>query len=345
MMISGRSTMRLSLASAFPPATAWRDRDSVGATLSGDEVATNVLTDDDVRERLPAAVAVDVARRLLVDAYRGELVAPPRLHADLGGTDLVFTAGGHAGGPVGFRVYGTWQGDSDQAVLVWDAAGRLLVCVVGHELGARRTGALGGAAVDALARADADEIAVVGSGRQAWTQLWAASAVRRPAAVRVFSPDPGHRERFARRASDELGLPAGAVSGPREALHGAGVVLLATTSAAPVIEPEWIEPGTHVNTVGPKLRSAHETPVELVEAAAVVSSDSPTQAAAYGEAFFTERDLTNLGAILASDAVGRASDEDVTVYCSTGLAGSEVAMALALTGDDHAPDRAAGSDR
>ena len=290
---------------------------------TGGDDGTNVLTDDDVRERLTPSRAVRVARRLLVEAHRGELVAPPRTHADVGVTDLVFTAGGYADGPAGFRVYGTWDTDSDQAVLVWDARGRLLVCVIGSQLGARRTGALGGAAVDALARADAHEIAIIGSGRQAWAQLWAASEVRRAGAVRVFSPDPAHRERFARRASDELAVPAGAVPNPREAVRGAGIVLLATRSETPVIEPGWIEPGTHINTVGPKLRSAHETPVELVRDAAVVSSDSPAQAAAYDEAFFTERDLIPLGAILSGEAVGRASDEDVTVFCSTGLAGSE----------------------
>jgi ornithine cyclodeaminase/alanine dehydrogenase-like protein (mu-crystallin family) len=68
-----------------------------------------------------------------------------------------------------------------------------------HRGGARRaaarTGALGAAAVDALARADAEVVGIVGSGRQAWTQVWAATAVRAVAQVRVFSPTEAHRER------------------------------------------------------------------------------------------------------------------------------------------------------
>ena len=63
--------------------------------------------------------------------------------------------------------------------------------------------------------------------------------------------------------------------------------------------------------------------------AAVAVSDSPVQAAGYSESFFTERELLPLGAIIGG-AEGRRTDGDITVYCSTGLAGSEVAVAMAL---------------
>lgn len=289
-----------------------------------------ILFDDDVRARLGAGDAVQAARRALVDAYRGTLAAPPRLHAVLGENALVFTAGGYADGPVGFRVYGLWPGDSDQAVLVWDGDGRLRGCVVGHELGARRTGALGGVAVDALARPDASVVGIVGSGAQAWAQLWAISSVRRPSHVRVFSPTSENREAFARRATAELGLNAAACETAEEVVVGAEVVVLATRSKRPVVEAGWIGPGTHVTTVGPKLASAHETPPELADAAHVLVSDSPEQAAAYDAPFFTQRELTHLGAVVAGDRPGRSSEDEITLYCSTGLAGSELVLADAL---------------
>jgi alanine dehydrogenase len=289
-----------------------------------------ILHDDRVRAELTPALALAAARTALIDAHRGLLATPPRLHAQLGGTELVFTAGGHVGGLIGFRVYGTWPGDSDQAVLVWEPEGRLIGCVVGTELGARRTGALGAAAADALARPDASVVGIIGSGRQAWTQLWALTAVRRITRVRVFSPNATHRTGFAQRASADLGLEAAPVADSREAVQGAEIVVLATRARQAVVAPEWIEPGTHLTTVGPKTRSAHETPPELVRAAAVVVSDSPAQASAYYEPFFTQRALVHLGAVVCGDAPGRKTDSDITVYCSTGLAGSEVLMAKAL---------------
>ena len=289
-----------------------------------------VLLDADVRSQLDAAEALEAARRALIDAYRGRLAAPPRLHAELGENGLVFTVGGYVDGPVGFRVYGLWPGDSDQAVLVWDGTGRLSGCVVGNELGARRTGALGGAAVDALARPDSATVGIVGSGVQAWTQLWAISAVRSLSSVRIFSPTPDNREAFAGRALAELGLSAAACDTAQDAVADADIVVLATRAERPVVDAAWIRPGAHVNTVGPKLASAHETPTKLADAAAVVVTDSPDQAAGYGEPFFTSRPLTHLGAVLAGDAPGRTDDRDITLYCSTGLAGSEVVVAETL---------------
>jgi alanine dehydrogenase len=258
------------------------------------------------------------------------LAAPPRLRADFGENALVFTAGGYADGPVGFRVYGLWPDGSDQAVLVWEGNGTLAGCVVGRELGARRTGALGGAAVDALARANATTVGIVGSGAQAWTQLWAISAVRRLTEVRVFSPTPENRQAFARRTEAELELKARSCDTAEEAVADADLVVLATRSQRPVIEAGWIHPGTHVNTVGPKQASAHETPGELAEAADAVVRDSPEQAAAYGEPFFTRRELTHLGAVIAGVEAGRTGENDITLYCSTGLSGSEVLLARVL---------------
>ena len=289
-----------------------------------------VLFDDDVRARLGAADAVRAARRAVVDAHTGILAAPPRWRAELGGNALVITAGGYPGGPIGFRAYGLWPGESDQAVLVWGADGRLKGCVVGSELGARRTGALGGVAVDALARADAASVGIVGSGVQAWTQLWAIAAVRVLTRVRVFSPTRGHRETFASRAGADLHLEAAPCDSAEEAVADADLVVLATRSGRPVIESDWIRPGTHVTTVGPKVASAHETPRDLAERADALVSDSPEQAAAYGEPLFTDRVPVHLGAVAVGDHPGRTRATDITMYCSTGLAGSEVVLAESL---------------
>jgi ornithine cyclodeaminase/alanine dehydrogenase-like protein (mu-crystallin family) len=310
-----------------------------GAEARGEGVArgeraavTRLLFDRDVAAGLTPALAADAARRALVDAYEGHLQAPPRLGADLGDAGLVFTAGGYPGGTQGVRVYLTGVPDAEQVVLVWDGDGRLTGCIVGVELGARRTGALGAVAVDTLARADAATVAVIGSGTQAWAQLWALTALRAPRAVSVFSPTDRHRTAFAERARRELGLDAVAVASARAAVEPADIVVLATRSTDPVIDAAWVQEGTHVTTVGPKTVSAHEAPADLADRAAVVASDSPTQAAAYGEPSFTDRVLLHLGGIVSGALPGRTSPSDITLYVSTGLAGSEVVTAAALLG-------------
>jgi len=214
---------------------------------------------------------------------------------------------------------------------VWAADGHLAGLVVGEELGVRRTGALGAVAVDVLARPDATTVAVVGSGGQAWSQLWALTVVRDIAQVRVFSPNTSHRQVFAARARAELHLATSAVDDAASAVREADIIILATRSSTPVISAADVADGTHLTTVGPKFRSGHETPVELVAAAAIVTCDSPQQAAAYPEPFFTgSAPLVSLSDVLLGAIPGRQHRCDITVHCSVGLAGSEVLLAHSL---------------
>lgn len=289
-----------------------------------------LILDDEVAATLTAELAISAARRALCDAYSGRLCAPPRLRADIGQEGIVLTAGGYADGPRGARIYLAKRFSSDQAVLVWGDDGHLMGCVVGVELGARRTGALGGVAIDVLAEPDAEIAAVIGSGRQAWTQLWALSAIRRLRSVRIFSPTPGNRDSFTERARGQLNVDAHSAASPREAVEGADIVILASRAERPVIETSWVKPGAHINTIGPKTASAHEAPPELAARCRVVASDSPIQAESYGEALFTTEHLTHLGGILSGELKGRTSTSDTTLYVSTGLAGSEVVTAAAL---------------
>lgn len=280
-------------------------------------------------ERLPPAVAIDAARAAVVDAYRGTLTGGPRVRAPGGQGAFVFTVGGYSAdtGPVGFWVYGTGSEPVQQATLVWDRSRRLAAVITGDELGARRTRSDRRVAVDLLARPEAEVVGMIGAGVQAWTQLWALQAVRQVRAVRAFSRHSERREAFAARARAEFGVPVTAVGSAEEAVSAADIVVLATRSPEPVLDSSWVAPGAHISTVGPKTRSAHECPIEVATRAAVAVSDSPEQVGAYDEACFTDRPLTHLGAIAAGDAPGRTAAEDITFYLSTGLAGSEVAIA------------------
>jgi ornithine cyclodeaminase/alanine dehydrogenase-like protein (mu-crystallin family) len=103
-----------------------------------------------------------------------------------------------------------------------------------------------------------------------------------------------------------------------------------TRFRVPLIDAGWIEDGTHVTTIGPKTATAHEVPPELADRATVIAGDSRGQAHTYGEPFFiappgrpSRRDPRRRGA-------GRIGPDGITLYCTTGLAGSETALASAL---------------
>ncbi|MFR9676412.1 ornithine cyclodeaminase family protein [Streptomyces sp. TR06-5] len=294
-----------------------------------------LLGDEDVRARLDPATAVRAVRDALLAHHAGDLDAPPRARAPLGESDLVFTAGRLRGRPGlhGFRAYDA-AGAAEQLVAVWDSAtGALRAVVHGQELGVRRTGAIGAVAVDACARPGPVRVGLIGAGAQAWAQLWALRAVRPVAEVVVATRRPAAARDFARRAERAWGLPVRAVDGAETAVRGRDVVLVATSSPVPVLRAEWLEPGTHLTTLGPKTTARHEVPVELADRAAVTVTDSPAQLGAYPEPHvFHGRPIASLGAVLAGEERVRQRAEDVTVFCSVGLAGTEVAVAGTLSG-------------
>jgi len=173
----------------------------------------------------------------------------------------------------------------------------------------------------------------VGAGTQAWAQLWAVRAVRPVTSVTVAARRPERAAAFAERAAAELGLMVRAVTDVRDAISDQDVVVVATNSATPVFEADWIAPGTHVTTLGPKSVTRHEVPATLAERADVIFTDSAAQLAAYPEPhLFAGEPVASLGAVLAGAVAGRTSPEQITVFCSVGLAGTEVAVAAALSG-------------
>ncbi len=300
-----------------------------------------VLTDDDVRARLTPRVAVDWMREALAAASDGRLVAPPRTSTELGGGRLVFTTGALTGDWYGYRSYDTFgpgpvgQRDADQVVVVHEwSTGLVRGCVVGWELSPRRVGAIGAVAVDLLAAGQARSLGLVGTGRQAWTQVWAIAAVRPLAEVVVHSRDAARREAFAARVSDEAGIACRAVGSAREAVEGRDLVVLATSSPTPVVEADWLAPGTWVSTLGPKQVGRAEFGTELADWADVLVTDSPAQVDAYDPAFVLTGSPAAGSMVALGDLVtGRVPTPDAgrsVLFCSVGLAGTEAYLAARL---------------
>ncbi|WP_145906288.1 ornithine cyclodeaminase family protein [Kitasatospora viridis] len=291
-----------------------------------------LLSDADVRAHLSAERTVAAIRSALVEHHQGTLHAPARAHAELGDGALVFTVGRLAGqGVFGFRAYDTFVG-AEQLVALWSEQDASLRAVVhGRELGNRRTGAIGAVAADLLAKPGPVRVGLFGTGLQAWTQLWALTAVRPVTEVLVQSRNPANAEAFAARARAELGVEIRPAGSPEEAARERDVVITATNSSTPVLEAEWLAPGTHLTTLGPKFAQHHEIPVELAERGEVFCTDSLAQLNGYPDPhLFAGKPMAQLGALAAGDAPGRTSADQVTVFCSVGLAGTEVAVAAAL---------------
>lgn len=294
-----------------------------------------VLEDADLRNVDAARAAVSAVRAGVEAHGRGALVAPARHHVDFDTGALVFTIGGTAD-VAGFRVYDTFPGSADeQLVAVWDArTGVLEGIAVGDMVGALRTGALGALAVDLLSNPDSKRCGVLGSGRQALTQLLCASTVRSFDEVIVYSPTRENREHFATDAAELIGLPVRVAKTAEAAVRDVEVLICATSSLQPVFDPRWLAHGAHVNTVGPKFKNAHELPIEVAEEASLIATDSPQQIAAHGRGHFLSGHEAHDRVIDLAEILGRTrsplSVDGTTLFLSAGLAGTETLVAHEL---------------
>ncbi|MEX1254249.1 MAG: ornithine cyclodeaminase family protein [Dehalococcoidia bacterium] len=300
-----------------------------------------ILKDADVASLVSMSEAIDVIETALARKGRGQFVTPPRHYVPNKNGALVFTIGGDADeGAIGFRVYGAFAGGvrDSQVVAVFDAkTGALKGLVLGEVVGSMRTGAIGGVAMKHGARPDARVVGVIGSGEQARTQVEAAAAVRDLAEVRVYSRTPAHREAFAAKMSERLGLPVFAVPSAEEAVRSADIVVTATNSGTPLFDAALLSPGAHVNALGPTFAQRHELDAAVAERAASIFTDSPEQLRAYPEPSFLEGTphiarVSDLAGHVAGGAPIRSSGEDITLFLSVGLSGTEVVLAdLALS--------------
>lgn len=220
-------------------------------------------------------------------------------------------------------------------VVVDGRCGSPLAVLDGASLTALRTGAASGAATDLLARPEAKRAALFGAGVQGRTQLEAVCAVRRIEKAHVFDKDPRCAESFAREMSGPLNIEVEASASPSEAVRDADVVCTTTTSSSPVFADGDLKEGAHINAVGSYQPHVQEIPAETIARALVVVDQREAALAETGDLIIPlERGIIDeahirgeLGEIAAGTKGGRASDDQVTLFKSVGVAVQDLAAA------------------
>jgi alanine dehydrogenase len=182
-----------------------------------------------------------------------------------------------------------------------------------------RTAAVSAVATKNLAQPDASVLAIIGSGVQARSHLEALRLVRRFADVRVWSPR--HAEAFAQR------FDVRAMASAEDAVRGADVVVTATTSNTPVLNGEWLSPGTHINAVGAPRPDWRELDNEVLRRARVYVDSREAALKESGDVIAAGRIFAELGEVVAGMKPGRESAGEITLFKSLGLAVEDVATA------------------
>ncbi|MFD1512563.1 ornithine cyclodeaminase family protein [Halomarina rubra] len=298
------------------------------------------LTSEDVAGLADVADYVDAVRA----GYREQGPAEPRtklVNEEPPGMLTSYIAILPETGAMGGYTYAAGFGDADVHFMtpLFDAeSGKPLAMLDGASMNPFKTGAVGAVGIDALARTDAETLAIIGSGAQARGQLRAAATVREFSTVNVYSPTKENRESFASEMNGEIDAAVGAVASSDAAVEGADVVVTATNASEPVFDGDLLEPGTHVTAMGQYDPEKRELDARTIERATYVpdlharaTSDAGSFLQAMDEGVVTEDDIHgDLGAVLTGDVPGRQSDDEITVFDSGGTGIETVAAAYML---------------
>ncbi len=295
-----------------------------------------VLSQSDVRELLDLDRLVDALADAHAELSAGAASMPPRIaslvpeqEGLLGVMPAYLPSAGLACKLVTLFPHNRDRETHQAAILVFDPAnGSPLALMDGTYITATRTAAGSALATRLLAREDAHVLALIGTGVQARTHGRAIPRVRPIDEIRVAGRDPAKAAALA----EELGPSARAVESFEEAIRGADVVAAATHAVEPVVRREWLDPGTHVNSVGLNPSGRELDAATVDEATLVVESrDSalaPPPAGAPELVGVDPADVhADLGELVSGARPGRTSRDELTLYKSVGVAVQDAAAA------------------
>src|SRR5882762_2245993 len=228
-----------------------------------------LLTEDDVKAVVTMDDLIDTMTSALERFSTGRVVQPVRTVIAVTGDHGLFAAmpafiGGSrsregADQALGAKLVTVFGGNAARGldshlatiVLLDPETGALLALLDGRYITEARTAAVSAVSSRLLARRNAASLAIIGSGVQARSHLEALARVHTLRQATVWSPNAARREQFVAESQGQIGLRSGsrshptltAVDHPGEAVVGADVIVLVTSSPTPVVESGWVKPG------------------------------------------------------------------------------------------------------
>jgi len=292
------------------------------------------LSREDVERLLDVDAMLDALGKALIAFSAGITMVPPRVGIRVPDLGIMGTMPGYVPGvALEVKLVSVFPGNHEHALpshqgliaLFDESNGTPLAIMDGTYITAIRTGGTAAVSARALARKDAKVLAILGAGVQGASHLETLPRVRDFDEIRIASRDAGKAATLASRH------PLARVVGSFEdAVRGADVVACCTDAHEPVIRRDWLKPGVHVSSVGGTFGPEID-PATMAAARVFVewrgAATNPPPAGAHELQGMDAGKLTEVGEVLAGTRPGRLSEEEITVYKSTGHAVEDAATA------------------
>jgi len=288
----------------------------------------------DVESLLDVDAMLDALADVLVIYSSGAASVPPRTALRLGDRGLLGLMPGHVPGvALEAKLVTVFPANDEHGLpshqgliaLFDEITGSPLAVMDGTYITAIRTGGTAAVAARVLAREDAQVLAILGAGVQGLAHLETFPRIRDFKEIRIASRNADRAKDLAKRS-----LHARAVESFEDAVRGADVVACCTDARQPILRREWLKRGAHVSAVGGTF--GPEVDAETVRASRVFvewrgAVTNPPPAGAHELQGLDPEHVTEVGEVLAKKKPGRRSDDEITLYKSTGLAVEDAATA------------------
>jgi ornithine cyclodeaminase len=283
--------------------------------------------------------AIHALERGLVAEAEGNAKNMIKTHVEWDGSTL------HAIGAVfpGMGICGTktWSHTKDGAtplLILFDSNnGGLMAVIEAFALGQMRTAAASGVATRWLAAAGADQFAMIGTGKQAITQVAAVLAVRPVRRICVFGRDEIRRNQFIARLKSEFQVEVIPSTSVREAVRDASIITLATRATDPIVTADMIQPGAHINSVGAIVPSRAEISQDVLARSTRIITDSVPQAQKLSREMieFFNKDQAKWNTVhplatVVANRSSRAASDDLTLFKALGVGISDLSLGIEL---------------
>lgn len=308
------------------------------------------LTSADVERLLPMRACIEVVEEALCALERGEMTQSLRSrYAAPEANGVLVWMPAHRGGDepmFGMKTLCVVPANPARglhahqgAVMLMDGVtGQLRALMDASAITAIRTAAASAVATRALAREDATELAIVGTGVQAERHLEAIPLVRPIRRARIAARSPERAREFVERLQPSVEFPLEAAESIEAALRGADVVVTVTSAREPVLRGAWLSAGAHLNAVGASRAEFRELDTATVAASSLftdrresLENEAGEYRLALQEGLIGPDHLKGeLGEVLVGKIPGRTSPDEITLFRSLGLASEDVAAATYL---------------
>ena len=322
-----------------PPAAAILKIDEPGSLKSSQLSSPGVgellyLSRADVERLLDVDAMLNALGEALVVFSSGITSVPPRSGARVGDRGILGAMPGYVPG-IALEVklvsvfpanHGLGLPSHQGLIAIFDEdTGAPLAVMDGTYITAMRTGGTAAVAARVLARKDASILAILGAGVQGHSHLESLPRIRDFKEIRVASRDAAKAKELAARHEGAV-----VARSFEAAVRGADVVACCTDAREPILRREWLKPGAHVSSVGGTW--GPEVDAETIAAGRVFvewrgAATTPPPAGAVELQGVDPASLTEVGEVLAGTRPGRQSEDEITLYKSTGHAVEDAATA------------------